>query len=763
MLKNRIIASQLLQKRAENKKKVKKFLILNQADFQLIGACNQGFSPSLLVNSEGNKYLFNCGDGTQRFCYTNKIKLANLENLFITNLEWNRVSGINGLSLTLQDIGAASMCVHGPKGIDDLFESTKSFMVFTTGMQCTTNSNSESHYKDSGITIRHIVLDDPASIGDLSTNVQAPKRLKHDSKHVAYFCSLPDLPGSLDPEKCRKLNVPVGRELAILKSGDDVTLSDGRVIRSVDVCNTKNSGLNFLVIDCPTEDKINNIVKNKSLSEISKSDKQIGMIFHFTPEKVMNEINYRKWMAEFNNCKHILLSPTGVKKVNFLDSYRLQYLMHKLDNDIFPSLYLSSSLTKDDESTKVNLSTDADPHIVDTFNLDDFDNEIKLESLDKIIIRPNRSLERVKHAFGVDSLFEDANAHPDFFNHLDELKKKQNKLPPPNVYEPEVVFLGTGSALPSKYRNTSCILLNFSHPKNRSVILDCGEDSYGQLYRFYGADRVKEILKNLKLIYISHQHADHHIGLVEILRQRRKVTNEPVILLIPPGIQDLIEYHNINFETLSDCYKIFSTRDIRTGTPSRVKAIKTHLFSELDGLMKDLCLVGVEHCINACAIVMDFNIGHEDMNTFTISYSGDARPSEQFAIAGKHSDLLIHEATFDYRSEIDAQAKKHCTSTEAIQVAKQMEAKFTILTHFSARLAKIPYFTKDFDETIGFAFDNLQLRCPSQFSRLPILKPILSTVFKKSLDDIDMKYTKSEMKQQFVSELIKNQLLDSTG
>ncbi|MGH0134202.1 UNVERIFIED_CONTAM: hypothetical protein FKN15_057144 [Acipenser sinensis] len=49
---------------------------------------------------------------------------------------------------------------------------------------------------------------------------------------------------------------------------------------------------------------------------------------------------------------------------------------------------------------------------------------------------------------------------------------------------PEVVFLGTGSALPMKIRNVSATLLNIS--PTQSVLLDCGEGTFGQLCRHYG-------------------------------------------------------------------------------------------------------------------------------------------------------------------------------------------------------------------------------------------------------------------------------------
>lgn len=48
--------------------------------------------------------------------------------------------------------------------------------------------------------------------------------------------------------------------------------------------------------------------------------------------------------------------------------------------------------------------------------------------------------------------------------------------------------------------------------ENSSILLDCGEGTFGQIIRFYGKEKANEILKKLKAVYISHLHADHHIG-----------------------------------------------------------------------------------------------------------------------------------------------------------------------------------------------------------------------------------------------------------
>lgn len=75
----------------------------------------------------------------------------------------------------------------------------------------------------------------------------------------------------------------------------------------------------------------------------------------------------------------------------------------------------------------------------------------------------------------------------------------------------EIVFLGTGAAIPSKYRNVTATYLNLF--ERGGLLMDCGEGTYGQLVRRYGQEGALDVVANLGLIWISHIHADHHAGL----------------------------------------------------------------------------------------------------------------------------------------------------------------------------------------------------------------------------------------------------------
>lgn len=44
---------------------------------------------------------------------------------------------------------------------------------------------------------------------------------------------------------------------------------------------------------------------------------------------------------------------------------------------------------------------------------------------------------------------------------------------------------------------------------DKSLLLDCGEGTFGQLCRHYG-DNVDRVLGTLAAVFVSHLHADHH-------------------------------------------------------------------------------------------------------------------------------------------------------------------------------------------------------------------------------------------------------------
>mmetsp|Transcript_6266 Transcript_6266/g.17525 ORF Transcript_6266/g.17525 Transcript_6266/m.17525 type:complete len:935 (+) Transcript_6266:171-2975(+) len=111
--------------------------------------------------------------------------------------------------------------------------------------------------------------------------------------------------------------------------------------------------------------------------------------------------------------------------------------------------------------------------------------------------------------------------------------------------------------------------------------------------------------------------------------------------------------------------------------------------------------VPVTHCPQAFAVILGLRVS-DDNKPFFLVYSGDTRPSQslvqacQRAVAvggdGSRIDMLIHETTFDddEQGKQNAIAKRHSTVMEAVEVARQMDARCCLFTHFSQRYPNLP-------------------------------------------------------------------------
>lgn len=129
--------------------------------------------------------------------------------------------------------------------------------------------------------------------------------------------------------------------------------------------------------------------------------------------------------------------------------------------------------------------------------------------------------------------------------------------------------VGTGSAVPSKYRNVSSILYQIT--PSCSVLLDCGEGTTNQLFRAFPPT----ILQTIKIIIISHSHADHHLGLPLLLttiskmhgedcvigenEKRRKVDDSPLLLFGPRRVRLFLDQVSTFTPSIRNAYTFVET------------------------------------------------------------------------------------------------------------------------------------------------------------------------------------------------------------
>lgn len=241
-----------------------------------------------------------------------------------------------------------------------------------------------------------------------------------------------------------------------------------------------------------------------------------------------------------------------------------------------------------------------------------------------------------------------------------------------------VLFLGTGSAIPSKYRNVSAVLYEST---DTAVMMDCGEDVLFQIHRAYGN---LDVLRKLTVIFISHSHADHVLGIVSVLRMVR----HRIKVFGPSGVRLFIEQFGVgDWEFVeTDRAKVLERKfnnDIRTrdrgGCQDGDRGVGEYVLTFDCSPRVTIC--GVEHNIDSCGIrIHDGNM--------SLSYSGDCRPSVLFGMMSSGADVMIHEATFASDQYEKAVQKKHSTVEEAVKIFRLSRSRRLLLTHFSQRYAK---------------------------------------------------------------------------
>jgi ribonuclease Z len=328
---------------------------------------------------------------------------------------------------------------------------------------------------------------------------------------------------------------------------------------------------------------------------------------------------------------------------------------------------------------------------------------------------------------------------------IKEYKENTKSVEAQSRSYPEVVFFGTGSAIPGKLRNSTCILVNTD--AENSIMLDCGEGSFGQIYRYYGEDRYKTILRNLKSIFTSHMHADHHIGLITFLKERERFFGndvQPVQLFSGEIIYKFLNDWDQSFEPISHLYTYYDNP--RVGTMELPSVI-----AEQCGLQK-IELAKVRHCRQSCGIALTTK-KTENAESYKIVFSGDAMPSETLVEIGKDCDLLIHEATLDDVFSADALLKHHSTTSQAIEIGNEMKAKYTLLTHFSQRYSKLPHINELFDHRIGIAFDNMSIRL-TDMEKMHHLVKVMKVFFAEEVKELNEKIDKLVKQKQVLSSLL---------
>jgi len=278
----------------------------------------------------------------------------------------------------------------------------------------------------------------------------------------------------------------------------------------------------------------------------------------------------------------------------------------------------------------------------------------------------------------------------------------------------KIVFLGSGSSIPTPERNHPGIFLDYG---GDTMLWDCGEGTQRQMM-IAGLKPTR-----LKRILITHWHADHFAGLMGLIETLHLEERKKPLVVYGPEASRFIDalsemsYWDFGFE--------LKAVDVNFEEDEISKIFENRFYKILS--------VPVKHSIPAVAYCLEekdrWNIDIEKAGKFglkgpvleklkeegkvkvkgktvylkdvavktpgkKIVYSGDTAPCRNLLNLAKGADLLIHEGTF-LKTEKGYLEERHTSATDAARIAKEAGVKKLILTHFSRRYKKVEELIKE--------------------------------------------------------------------
>ncbi|WP_152042951.1 ribonuclease Z [Salinigranum salinum] len=183
-------------------------------------------APSALVcNRAGERFLFDCGEGTQRQMMRFGTGFA-VSHLFVTHLHGDHVLGIPGLVQTWDfNDREEPLAIHAPPGSRRHIESLLHAGGHQPGFPIRVNEVSPGA----------VALDgDGFEICAFAT--------EHRTRSVGWALVEEDRRGRFDRERAEELGVPVGPKFGQLHDGNPVELDDGRVVEPEQVVGDPRPG-----------------------------------------------------------------------------------------------------------------------------------------------------------------------------------------------------------------------------------------------------------------------------------------------------------------------------------------------------------------------------------------------------------------------------------------------------------------------------------------------------------------------------------------
>ena len=338
---------------------------------------------------------------------------------------------------------------------------------------------------------------------------------KRSRTSMSYIIRNHKIRGKFNAAAAAELQVPPGVLRAALAAGSPVQSSNGLTVTPDMVLAPSKEGSGVAVIDLPTRDYVYDLVNRPEWSAEKVMSGVVAVIWILGPG-VIQDKSLIEFIDSQSGLQHIISSPEHCPNYLSMTSAASMAICH---SQIDPARYAvpvhsNAVSSTSSESSEAGQTMSGDlPKNCQPARRGLIVNLEPKSGITEEAVFPYLNTGLVAQKTSQNVLDLSKAARQEINTPAVRAETSGQNLPSPDA---EIICLGTGSAMPSQYRNVAATLLRV--PGCGSYLMDCGENTLGQLKRMYTAPQLAELFHDLKLIWISHLHADHHLGLTSVIK-----------------------------------------------------------------------------------------------------------------------------------------------------------------------------------------------------------------------------------------------------
>jgi ribonuclease Z len=186
-------------------------------------------TAATLIARGGERWLVDCGEGTQRQLLRSGLGLVDIDVILLTHLHGDHILGLPGLVKTYGLRGRERpLRVVGPRGVGELVDRLGVIIGRTPYPLLIEEATAETVHESDGVVIESFHTD-------------------HSVSSLGYAMIEDHRPGAFDVAAATSLGVPPGPLFGRLQRGDTVTLEDGTAVRPDQVLGPERSGRSLVI------------------------------------------------------------------------------------------------------------------------------------------------------------------------------------------------------------------------------------------------------------------------------------------------------------------------------------------------------------------------------------------------------------------------------------------------------------------------------------------------------------------------------------